>query len=285
MRCSQLLVSGTPSRFCQKCKRFHPLAEFDGEKRSCRVCLQRHNAKQKLLRAIKHNKDPSFNSQPLSPPVISEVPSMTDVGGEPSSVTDGMNAVTTCKNEINPDMIAFYLSAQQQQQLQQQQQAQQQAAQQKQRLWFAEAQCQHQAPFPSFFRGKTPNPLSISTAPSFTAPMPQLSENDVQQFLSNLEGTFPSLTNPSASAFAPVAQQGSFDVPTEDSDEKTLKTKPSIQLSLSASIMARLMSDPLDSVLDQALLEYCMNQWGSSEQKTAASSLPPVLQLPPTSIR
>ena len=34
-------------RFCQQCGRFHHLVEFDGEKRSCRARLQRHNARRR----------------------------------------------------------------------------------------------------------------------------------------------------------------------------------------------------------------------------------------------
>ena len=33
---------GTARRFCQQCARFHDLTEFDGNKRSCRVRLERH---------------------------------------------------------------------------------------------------------------------------------------------------------------------------------------------------------------------------------------------------
>ncbi len=45
-----VLKDGTPHRFCQQCGRFHPLSDFDGERRSCRTMLQRHchrRAKQK----------------------------------------------------------------------------------------------------------------------------------------------------------------------------------------------------------------------------------------------
>eukprot|EP00798_Chlamydomonas_sp_ICE-L_P009810 gene9810-7698_t len=38
---------GHPNRFCQQCGRFHHLEEFDGEKRSCRARLQKHNARRR----------------------------------------------------------------------------------------------------------------------------------------------------------------------------------------------------------------------------------------------
>lgn len=32
-----LVVDGKPSRFCQQCGRFHPIDEFEGNRRSCRA--------------------------------------------------------------------------------------------------------------------------------------------------------------------------------------------------------------------------------------------------------
>ncbi|KAI7836173.1 hypothetical protein COHA_009940 [Chlorella ohadii] len=42
-----IIKDGQQVRFCQQCGRFQPLGEFDGEKRSCRVRLQRHNARRR----------------------------------------------------------------------------------------------------------------------------------------------------------------------------------------------------------------------------------------------
>ncbi|KAG2483085.1 hypothetical protein HYH03_018025 [Edaphochlamys debaryana] len=50
LKVSSVLKDGVPHRFCQQCGRFHPLSEFDGDRRSCRTMLQRHchrRAKQK----------------------------------------------------------------------------------------------------------------------------------------------------------------------------------------------------------------------------------------------
>lgn len=38
-----VLVKGTLKRFCQQCTRFHELAKFDGQKRSCRMRLGKLN--------------------------------------------------------------------------------------------------------------------------------------------------------------------------------------------------------------------------------------------------
>ncbi|PRW60923.1 squamosa promoter binding [Chlorella sorokiniana] len=42
-----IIKDGQQLRFCQQCGRFQPLSDFDGEKRSCRVRLQRHNARRR----------------------------------------------------------------------------------------------------------------------------------------------------------------------------------------------------------------------------------------------
>ena len=43
----ELVRHDVRQRFCQQCGRFHHLVEFDGEKRSCRARLQRHNARRR----------------------------------------------------------------------------------------------------------------------------------------------------------------------------------------------------------------------------------------------
>ena len=42
-----IVREGTTQRFCQQCGRFHNIGEFDGDKRSCRARLQRHNARRR----------------------------------------------------------------------------------------------------------------------------------------------------------------------------------------------------------------------------------------------
>ncbi|GBF91731.1 hypothetical protein Rsub_04035 [Raphidocelis subcapitata] len=42
-----LMRDSIPQRFCQQCGRFHPLDEFDGNKRSCRSRLLKHNARRR----------------------------------------------------------------------------------------------------------------------------------------------------------------------------------------------------------------------------------------------
>jgi hypothetical protein len=44
---SSITREGKRQRFCQQCGRFHDLTSFDGDKRSCRARLQRHNARRR----------------------------------------------------------------------------------------------------------------------------------------------------------------------------------------------------------------------------------------------
>ncbi|KAL4430673.1 hypothetical protein ABPG75_005929 [Micractinium tetrahymenae] len=45
---------GRPHRFCQQCGKFQPLEDFDGDKRSCRARLQKHNARRRRQREMAH---------------------------------------------------------------------------------------------------------------------------------------------------------------------------------------------------------------------------------------
>eukprot|EP00955_Chlamydomonas_euryale_P047590 353725-Chlamydomonas_euryale.AAC.3 len=47
LQAHSITKDGIPMRFCQQCGRFHHLNEFDGEKRSCRARLQKHNARRR----------------------------------------------------------------------------------------------------------------------------------------------------------------------------------------------------------------------------------------------
>lgn len=51
MEANFLLVEGQKIRFCQQCGRFQLLSEFDGEKRSCRKRLARHNRRRRKSEA------------------------------------------------------------------------------------------------------------------------------------------------------------------------------------------------------------------------------------------
>lgn len=42
-----IVREGNRQRFCQQCGRFHNIGEFDGDKRSCRARLERHNARRR----------------------------------------------------------------------------------------------------------------------------------------------------------------------------------------------------------------------------------------------
>ncbi|KAL4432422.1 hypothetical protein ABPG77_001721 [Micractinium sp. CCAP 211/92] len=45
---------GRPHRFCQQCGKFQPLEDFDGDKRSCRARLEKHNARRRRQREMAH---------------------------------------------------------------------------------------------------------------------------------------------------------------------------------------------------------------------------------------
>ena len=47
LKIPSIIREGNKQRFCQQCGRFHNLNEFDGDKRSCRARLQRHNARRR----------------------------------------------------------------------------------------------------------------------------------------------------------------------------------------------------------------------------------------------
>ncbi|KAG1660366.1 hypothetical protein FOA52_012659 [Chlamydomonas sp. UWO 241] len=47
LKASSIIREGVLQRFCQQCGRFHHLTGFDGEKRSCRARLQKHNARRR----------------------------------------------------------------------------------------------------------------------------------------------------------------------------------------------------------------------------------------------
>ena len=43
---------GLPNRFCQQCGKFQPVEDFDGDKRSCRARLDKHNARRRRQREM-----------------------------------------------------------------------------------------------------------------------------------------------------------------------------------------------------------------------------------------
>ncbi|PSC71250.1 squamosa promoter-binding 9 [Micractinium conductrix] len=42
-----LPVAGIQQRFCQQCARFHPVDDFEPERRSCKAALERHRSKRR----------------------------------------------------------------------------------------------------------------------------------------------------------------------------------------------------------------------------------------------
>lgn len=54
LKASLVIKDGRPQRFCQQCGKFHDIAEFDGEKRSCRARLDKHNTRRRRQREMQH---------------------------------------------------------------------------------------------------------------------------------------------------------------------------------------------------------------------------------------
>ena len=56
MRSSAILVQGREMRFCQQCSCLHPVSNFDGKKRSCRMQLTKHKIKRAKALMLKQKK-------------------------------------------------------------------------------------------------------------------------------------------------------------------------------------------------------------------------------------
>lgn len=68
LKVHSIVREGKRQRFCQQCGRFHDLTEFDGDKRSCRARLQRHNARRrKKTEADAANKAAAVPKKPTPP--------------------------------------------------------------------------------------------------------------------------------------------------------------------------------------------------------------------------
>ncbi|KAL4524920.1 hypothetical protein Ndes2526A_g07018 [Nannochloris sp. 'desiccata'] len=54
LRASLVTNRGREQRFCQQCGKFHNIEEFDGDKRSCRARLEKHNVRRRRQREMQH---------------------------------------------------------------------------------------------------------------------------------------------------------------------------------------------------------------------------------------
>ena len=90
-----IIREGMRQRFCQQCGRFHNIGEFDGDKRSCRARLQRHNARRrKNAEPAKVVKRPSSRSRQVldssvTGPSRSNSPASDDVKAAVSGSSQG----------------------------------------------------------------------------------------------------------------------------------------------------------------------------------------------------
>nr|GMD28642.1 squamosa promoter-binding-like protein 6 [Ipomoea batatas] len=96
------ILHGVEQRFCQQCSRFHLLAEFDDDKRSCRKRLACHNKRRRKPRLYAHW-DASLllemASQGASPFLIPEI-----LSGNPSFCQEQENKTSKDRNS----MLSFY---------------------------------------------------------------------------------------------------------------------------------------------------------------------------------
>lgn len=54
LRAKSAIKDGIQQRFCQQCGKFHPVEDFDGDKRSCRERLDKHNARRRRMREMQN---------------------------------------------------------------------------------------------------------------------------------------------------------------------------------------------------------------------------------------
>lgn len=45
------LIDGNPSRFCQRCGFAHPIVDFEGQRKSCKASLEKHNMRRRQRQA------------------------------------------------------------------------------------------------------------------------------------------------------------------------------------------------------------------------------------------
>lgn len=95
MKAPQFLIAGELHRWCQKCGKFHPLTQFEGVKRSCRVSLERHNEKQKRLRVRKQAAAAAAAAAAPSAPAPSSSFSGSDAPIEVTMARTGSDASET----------------------------------------------------------------------------------------------------------------------------------------------------------------------------------------------
>jgi hypothetical protein len=54
LRANLVIHQGVEQRFCQQCGKFHNIGDFDGDKRSCRSRLEKHNVRRRRQREMQH---------------------------------------------------------------------------------------------------------------------------------------------------------------------------------------------------------------------------------------
>lgn len=98
---SSIIREGKRQRFCQQCGRFHDLTSFDGDKRSCRARLQRHNARRR-----KKTADNDVPSASKAPPVKRQ-PSLTRGSREFARTDSSKKQQTSDSASVRPGSPGF----------------------------------------------------------------------------------------------------------------------------------------------------------------------------------
>jgi hypothetical protein len=51
LKSDEFLIDGNPSRFCQRCGFAHPIIDFEGQRKSCKTSLEKHNLRRRQRQA------------------------------------------------------------------------------------------------------------------------------------------------------------------------------------------------------------------------------------------
>lgn len=118
LKIPSIIREGLRQRFCQQCGRFHNIGEFDGDKRSCRARLQRHNARRRknVAEPAKVAKRPSSSSRQihessLTTPSRSSSPASEDVKAAASGSPEAARAHSHAYQQPWPQAEAQSLAA------------------------------------------------------------------------------------------------------------------------------------------------------------------------------
>lgn len=59
LKSEMFLIGGKPSRFCQRCGFAHAIVDFEGQRKSCKTSLEKHNIRRRQRQAVDNNDIPN----------------------------------------------------------------------------------------------------------------------------------------------------------------------------------------------------------------------------------